>query len=161
MIEGIERMLAMYESGAIDRRQFLNGLIAASVAPPALAQAPKPLFRGRVINHVTLSVADVNLKNLPNAKARSGRIITIDLVRREIEVVHKPVLTPSKTESTFAIRDDESLIEYIGRIILMIYEQERSRLGSQKAAAKRLVMHRNTLYSWLKWARQILKRKKK
>lgn len=60
MIEGIEQVLAMYESGAIDRRQFLNGLLAVSVAPPALAQAPRAAFRGRVINHVTLSVADVN-----------------------------------------------------------------------------------------------------
>ena len=60
MIERIEKMLVMYESGAIDRRQFLNGLVAASVAPHALAQEPKAAFRGRIINHVTLSVADVN-----------------------------------------------------------------------------------------------------
>ncbi len=60
MIERIEKMLAMYESGAIDRRQFLNGVLMASVAPTALAQQSKATFRGRVINHVTLGVADVN-----------------------------------------------------------------------------------------------------
>lgn len=60
MIEGIDKMLAMYENGAIDRRQFLNGVLLASAAPSALAQAPKAAFRGRVVNHVTLSVADVN-----------------------------------------------------------------------------------------------------
>jgi catechol 2,3-dioxygenase-like lactoylglutathione lyase family enzyme len=60
MVEQIEKMLSLYESGAIDRRQFLNGLLAVSVAPSAPSQAPKAAFRGRIINHVTLSVADVN-----------------------------------------------------------------------------------------------------
>jgi catechol 2,3-dioxygenase-like lactoylglutathione lyase family enzyme len=60
MIDRIEKMLAMYESGAIDRRQFLNGLLIASVAPPVLALQSKATFHGRVINHVTLSVTDVN-----------------------------------------------------------------------------------------------------
>ena len=96
-----------------------------------------------------------------HAKAGGDRIITIDLVRREMDVAHKPALAPSKPESLFIIRDDETLIEYVCRIVLMIYEQERVRLGSHKAVAKRLGMHRNTLYSWLKWARQILKCKKK
>jgi catechol 2,3-dioxygenase-like lactoylglutathione lyase family enzyme len=60
MIERMEQMLALYESGALDRRQFLHGLLALSVASPAQTQTPKAAFRGRVINHVTLSVADVN-----------------------------------------------------------------------------------------------------
>jgi len=66
MKEQIESMLTMYERGAINRRQFLYGLAAVAAAPAALAQSAQPAqpvqgtFRGRIINHVTLSVADVN-----------------------------------------------------------------------------------------------------
>jgi len=59
MIDRVEKMLAMYESGAIDRRQLLSGLLAVSLAPRAMGQAPESPFLGRVINHVTLSVSDV------------------------------------------------------------------------------------------------------
>ena len=96
-----------------------------------------------------------------HAKAGSDRIITIDLVRREVESTHKPVLAASKQESIYVIREDETLLEYLGRIILMVYEQERARLGSHIAVAERLGMHRNTLYSWLKRAQRVLERKKK
>jgi catechol 2,3-dioxygenase-like lactoylglutathione lyase family enzyme len=59
MIESIEKLLAMYETGAIDRRQLLGGLVAAALVTPAAAQPPESPFQGRVINHVTLSVSDV------------------------------------------------------------------------------------------------------
>jgi catechol 2,3-dioxygenase-like lactoylglutathione lyase family enzyme len=59
MIESIEKLLAMYETGAIDRRQLLGGLVAAALVTPAAAQPPESPFQGRVIHHVTLSVSDV------------------------------------------------------------------------------------------------------
>lgn len=59
MIESIEKLLAMYETGSIDRRQLLSGLLAAAMVTPAASQPPESPFQGRVINHVTLSVSDV------------------------------------------------------------------------------------------------------
>ena len=60
MIERVEGMLASYENGTIDRRQFVTALatLAAGSAAATQAQAPA-LFRARVVNHVTVSVADV------------------------------------------------------------------------------------------------------
>lgn len=60
MIASIEKLLAMYETGSIDRRQLLSGLVAAALVTPAAARPPESLFQGRVINHVTLSVSDVS-----------------------------------------------------------------------------------------------------
>lgn len=57
MIARLDTMLAKYESGAIDRRQFLTGVAALSAA--TAAGASSGAFRGTVINHVTLSVTDV------------------------------------------------------------------------------------------------------
>ena len=62
MTERVERMLASYENGSIDRRQFVTALAALAAAPAVAAQAqvlPPALFHGRVVNHVTVSVADV------------------------------------------------------------------------------------------------------
>jgi catechol 2,3-dioxygenase-like lactoylglutathione lyase family enzyme len=70
MSEPIEKMLTLYERGAIDRRQFLGAIavVASAAAPAALGQStPAPaasaspgIFRGQVINHVTLSVSDAS-----------------------------------------------------------------------------------------------------
>lgn len=60
MIERVERMLASYEDGSMDRRQFVTAIAALAATPAASAEAQPPaLFRGRVVNHVTVSVADV------------------------------------------------------------------------------------------------------
>lgn len=65
MTERVERMLASYENGTMDRRQFVTAMAALAATPVATAQAQSPaLFRGRVVNHVTVSVADV-----PRARA--------------------------------------------------------------------------------------------
>jgi len=88
------------------------------------------------------------------AKAGNSRIITIDHVRREMDVEQKPVFAPGKTECLPALREGETLREYVCRVVLTIYEIERTRLGSHSAAAYRLGMHRNTLYGWLEWARR-------
>ena len=78
MPQKIDELLTMYEEKRISRRQLIGALLLASAAaPPApaagqqtpsrpdgnLTGAPPPndaLFRGRIINHVTLSVNDID-----------------------------------------------------------------------------------------------------
>jgi catechol 2,3-dioxygenase-like lactoylglutathione lyase family enzyme len=77
MQDKIDELLTMYDEKRISRRQLIGGLLAAlatgrlaadegqqQASPPTPnltgAPAPKdPLFRGRMINHVTLSVNDI------------------------------------------------------------------------------------------------------
>jgi DNA-binding NtrC family response regulator len=87
------------------------------------------------------------------AKAR-GRIITIDQVRREIDVEQKPLLVSSNADCFPRLREDETITDYLCRGLLTVYEQERAHLGSHSAAAHRLGLHRNTLYDWLERARR-------
>ncbi len=74
----IDEMLTMYDERKINRRQLIGALLVAlAAAPPAadagqpqreppipnLTGAPAPkdaLFRGRIINHVTLGVNDID-----------------------------------------------------------------------------------------------------
>src|SRR5262245_14943151 len=66
MLNRIEQLLAMYEEKRIDRRQLIAALFVAAV-PSAAAQAQttaggapqNALFRGRMINHVTMRVNDL------------------------------------------------------------------------------------------------------
>jgi DNA-binding NtrC family response regulator len=88
------------------------------------------------------------------AKVGNGRIITTDHVRREIDIEEKMAPSPGDADRIPELREGETLMEYIGRITLAIYETERTRLGSHSGAARRLGMKRTTLYDWLKWARQ-------
>ena len=87
-------------------------------------------------------------------KAGSGRVITTDQARRELDAERKPALTPGAGGRFPALRDGETLMEYIYRMVLAVYEQERAHLGSHSAVAHRLGMRRNTLYDWLEWARE-------
>ena len=60
MIDRVEGMLASYENGSMDRRQFVTAVAALAAGSAATMQAQAPsLFRSRVVNHVTVSVADV------------------------------------------------------------------------------------------------------
>jgi DNA-binding NtrC family response regulator len=83
-----------------------------------------------------------------------GRIVTIDHVRREMDAELNSAFTPVETERFPRLREGETLIDYICRGVLAVYDRERACLGSHSAAADRLGMHRNTLYDWLEWARQ-------
>jgi DNA-binding NtrC family response regulator len=83
-----------------------------------------------------------------SAKA-GGRIITADHARREIDRDQKPALAPGAAGGLPELREDETLTEYLRRVILTIYERERARLGSHSAAARRLGINRTTLYDWL------------
>lgn len=63
MIEQLDQLLGMHESGMLDRRQLLGALVALTFAnrsvAPAPGRGPAPP-RGRTLNHVTLSVGDVD-----------------------------------------------------------------------------------------------------
>jgi transcriptional regulator with GAF, ATPase, and Fis domain len=85
------------------------------------------------------------------AKA-GGRIITTDHVRREVDLGRK--FAPSHVDRFPALREGETLMDYICRGVLAVYEMERTHWGSHSAAAQRLGMNRTTLYDWLEWARQ-------
>src|SRR6266508_5917007 len=87
------------------------------------------------------------------AKVGAGRVITPDNVRREIDLEQKSVFAPSAAERFPALKESETLTEYLCRATLTIYERERTRLGNHSAAAHRLGINRTTLYDWLEWAR--------
>jgi catechol 2,3-dioxygenase-like lactoylglutathione lyase family enzyme len=58
MREQFSQLLELHEHGVLDRRQLLGALVAvAAGATPGLARDDEP--RARSLNHVTLSVADV------------------------------------------------------------------------------------------------------
>jgi len=61
----LEDMLDCYENGKLSRRQLIQGLVALGVGGGAACQglaasAPKPLFRTRTFNHVTIYASDVS-----------------------------------------------------------------------------------------------------
>jgi hypothetical protein len=67
MIKQLDQLLRMHDDGVLDRRQLLGALLAAFAAPghPSTAyRTSSPLRRGRTLNHVTLSVADISIGHL-------------------------------------------------------------------------------------------------
>jgi hypothetical protein len=63
MIEQLEQLLRMHHDGVLDRRQLLGALVAALAAPghpSRVYRTRSALRRGRTLNHVTLSVADIS-----------------------------------------------------------------------------------------------------
>jgi len=88
------------------------------------------------------------------AKAGGGRIITTDHVRREMDSEQQSVSAPGNTQCFPKLRESETLIDYICRGVLAVYEMERTHLRSHSATANRLGMNRTTLYDWLEWARE-------
>lgn len=64
MQDAVEHLITLFENGTLNRQQLIQGLLAA-LAPSSMgahAQAdtsPTSTFRGRSLNHVTLSVTDV------------------------------------------------------------------------------------------------------
>jgi catechol 2,3-dioxygenase-like lactoylglutathione lyase family enzyme len=60
MSQRIDSLFNQYDRGAIDRRQLLAGLAAmATLSEVASGEEPKPAFEAKSLNHVTLSVSDV------------------------------------------------------------------------------------------------------
>jgi hypothetical protein len=73
-------------------------------------------------------------------------------VRREVDLGRKSA--PGHGDRFPALREGETLVDYICRGVLAVYEMERAQWGSHSAAAHRLGMNRTTLYDWLEWARE-------
>jgi catechol 2,3-dioxygenase-like lactoylglutathione lyase family enzyme len=62
-INVIDTLLDQFEQKKMTRRELVSSLLAAtavSLVPSAVAQAPAPVAVGRSMNHVSLSVTDVN-----------------------------------------------------------------------------------------------------
>jgi catechol 2,3-dioxygenase-like lactoylglutathione lyase family enzyme len=68
MHDEVERLIGLYDGGAITRRQLLQGLLAAGLGARVAPGTPNPVagpgqsapvFQARSINHVTLYVSDV------------------------------------------------------------------------------------------------------
>jgi len=61
MSNDIEALVSKYDQGLINRRQLLAGIAAFSATTMATAQskADQPAFEGKSLNHVTLSVSNV------------------------------------------------------------------------------------------------------
>ena len=64
MQDSVEHLVTLFENGTLNRQQLIQGLLAVmarvSVVAPAHADtSTSSTFRGRSLNHVTLSVIDV------------------------------------------------------------------------------------------------------
>jgi catechol 2,3-dioxygenase-like lactoylglutathione lyase family enzyme len=64
MQESVENLVTLFENGRLNRQQLIQGLLAViaptSMVTPAHADtSTTSIFRGRSLNHVTLSVTDV------------------------------------------------------------------------------------------------------
>src|SRR5579871_724644 len=61
MLNAIEELLSKYEGGLITRRNLVAALSALAIAPSAsFAQRDTAPIRVRTLNHVSISVADVD-----------------------------------------------------------------------------------------------------
>ena len=64
MEDSVENLVTLFENGTLNRQQFIQGLLAV-MAPISMAAhahadtSTSSTFRGRSLNHVTLSVTDV------------------------------------------------------------------------------------------------------
>jgi hypothetical protein len=83
-----------------------------------------------------------------------GLVGKSDLIRQIEQDVEGAAPGTVHGDSFPALREGETLIEYIGRAMLAVYERERPQLGSHSAAALRLGMKRTTLSDWLERARR-------
>ena len=59
MVEQIEKLVDLFEQKQLNRRQLIGALMLAAAAPAAPAVAAPSLFDGRVLNHVTIMVSDL------------------------------------------------------------------------------------------------------
>jgi len=79
MQASVENLVTLFEQGALNRQQLIQGLIAAlaPVSPaasgPAGTTSPSS-FRGRTLNHVTLSVTDVERSKAFYSRLLGGTI---------------------------------------------------------------------------------------
>jgi len=81
MREAVENIVTLFEQGTLSRGQLIEGLLAV-VAPPGVAGSAgfeptpgTPTFRGRSLNHVTLSVTDVERSKEFYSRMLGGAIV--------------------------------------------------------------------------------------
>ena len=85
MQDSVENLVTLFENGTLNRQQLIQGLLAAmaplSMVAHAQADTSTPsTFRGRSLNHVTLSVTDVE-----RSQAFYSRLLGGTLSSRSIE----------------------------------------------------------------------------
>ena len=85
MQDAVEHLVTQFENGTLNRKQLIQGLLAAVAPSSRLAHAhadtsPTSTFRGRSLNHVTLSVTDVERSQEFYSRLLGGR-----MSRRSIE----------------------------------------------------------------------------
>lgn len=89
--------------------------------------------------------------------AGDGGVITLEHARREIPLEWTETDSSGDIVYTGVLREGESLIKHVNRMILEIYEMARKRCGGSHAAAARwLKIDRTTLYRLLNRARAII-----
>lgn len=79
MQDAVEHLVTLFENGTLSRQQLIQGLLAAmapsSMVAHAHADTSTPsTFRGRSLNHVTLSVTDVERSQEFYARLLGGTI---------------------------------------------------------------------------------------
>jgi catechol 2,3-dioxygenase-like lactoylglutathione lyase family enzyme len=80
MREAVENLVTLFERGTLSRGQLIEGLLAAAAPPGSAASAgfePTPgeaTFRGLSLNHVTLSVTDVERSKAFYSRMLGGAI---------------------------------------------------------------------------------------
>jgi hypothetical protein len=95
-------------------------------------------------------------RNADRAPVIDGLVGDSDLIRQVKQGIEGDAPAPVHGDSFPALREGETLIEYIGRTVLAVYERERAQLGSHSATARRLGMKRTTLSDWLERARRYI-----
>ena len=79
MQDSVENLVTLFEHGTLNRQQLIQGLLAALAPISAVANAhadtsTTATFRGRSLNHVTLSVSDVERSKKFYARLLGGTI---------------------------------------------------------------------------------------
>ena len=79
MKDSVENLVTLFEKGTLNRQQLVQGLLAAMAASSMVADAQADTstlstFRGRSLNHVTLSVTDVERSQEFYSRLLGGRM---------------------------------------------------------------------------------------
>ena len=93
-------------------------------------------------------------RNVDRASVIDGLVGKSDLIRQVRQDIEGAAPAPARGDRFPALREGETLKEYICRAVLAVYEMERANVGSHSAAARRLGMKRTTLYDRLERARR-------
>lgn len=107
----VENLVTQFENGTLSRHQLIQGLLSA-VAPPslnprALVDTSTPsAFRGQSLNHVTLSVTDVE-----RSQAFYSRLLGGTIFRRPIAAENSGA---KSTGATLALQDAFISLNQIG-----------------------------------------------